>query len=475
MPVFPQDTASGAAVTPLTIALVVDSLGNRGNGTANSALQYAAELERQGHHVRLVGVGSTRYPARIHHLPFVSWLAAKQQMQFAAPDEELFRRAFAGVDVVHIYMPFAFGRKALAVARSMGIPVTAGFHLQPENVTYSAGPLRFVPGLPAALYHLFHYWLYRHVAHIQAPSEMIADQLRAHGYREQLHVISNGYAPRFSPGAGLSGAAEADLSGALADGSFDGSADDSAESSAETSVDGSVNGCGDNSVNGSVNGSSDCFAESSAGVYADGSDSISADNAVNDSAAVALDVAQPLARPFRIVASGRLAREKDHETLIRAVALSRHARDIDLVICGTGPLQARLRRLARRELPRPAHIGFHANADMPNLLRKADLLVHPSIVDIESLSVLEGIACGLVPVIARSPLSAASQFALTDESLFPARDAKALAARIDWWIEHPRQRAEWSPRYAREARDKYSLPHCVREFVAMERAAITDS
>lgn len=29
---------------PLTIALVVDTVGNQGNGTSNSALQWAAEL-----------------------------------------------------------------------------------------------------------------------------------------------------------------------------------------------------------------------------------------------------------------------------------------------------------------------------------------------------------------------------------------------------------------------------------------------
>ncbi len=38
---------------PLTIAMVVDTSGNRGNGTSNSALQWAQELEGQGHHVRL--------------------------------------------------------------------------------------------------------------------------------------------------------------------------------------------------------------------------------------------------------------------------------------------------------------------------------------------------------------------------------------------------------------------------------------
>ena len=47
---------------PLTIAMVVDTSGNRGNGTSNSALQWAQELERQGHHVRLVGIGAPEYP-----------------------------------------------------------------------------------------------------------------------------------------------------------------------------------------------------------------------------------------------------------------------------------------------------------------------------------------------------------------------------------------------------------------------------
>ncbi len=78
------------------------------------------------------------YPARVNKVPLVSWVAAKQQMQFAKPSDTLFRTAFAGADVVHLYLPFKFGRCAYKVARSMGIPVTAGFHLQPENVMYSA-------------------------------------------------------------------------------------------------------------------------------------------------------------------------------------------------------------------------------------------------------------------------------------------------------------------------------------------------
>ena len=273
---------------PLTIVLVMDTIGNQGNGTSNSALQYAHELERQGHHVRLVGIGAPEYPVRVNKVPLVSWVAAKQQMQFAEPSETLFRTAFAGADVVHIYLPFKFGRCAAKVARRMGIAVTAGFHLQPENVTYSAGPIKYIPGISNFLYALFRHWLYRNIGHIHVPTEMIAGQLRAHGYTAKLHVISNGYVPRFTPKRQRRADAPAPV-------------------------------------------------------------------------------------PFRIVASGRLSHEKDHITLIKAIARCRHAKDIELTICGTGPLRRYLRFRAKMLLSRPASIGFHKNAEMPALLRSCDL------------------------------------------------------------------------------------------------------
>ena len=375
---------------PLTIVLVMDTIGNQGNGTSNSALQYVHELERQGHHVRLVGIGAPEYPARVNKVPLVSWVAAKQQMQFAEPSETLFRTAFAGADVVHIYLPFKFGRCAAKVARRMGIAVTAGFHLQPENVTYSAGPIKYIPGISNFLYALFRHWLYRNIGHIHVPTEMIAGQLRAHGYTAKLHVISNGYVPRFTPKRQRRADAPAPV-------------------------------------------------------------------------------------PFRIVASGRLSHEKDHITLIKAIARCRHAKDIELTICGTGPLRRYLRFRAKMLLSRPASIGFHKNAEMPALLRSCDLFVHPSIVDIESLSVIEGMASGLVPVIASAELSAAGQFALLDESLFPAHDTVTLARRIDWWIDHPAELAEWGARYAAHTKAHYSVEASVAQFVAMEREAIADN
>ena len=319
-----SETEQEETQRPLTIAMVVDTSGNRGNGTSNSALQWAEELKRQGHTVRLVGIGAPEYPARVNHVPLVSWVAKQQQMQFAEPSDTLFRTAFQGVDVVHIYTPFRFGQHACKVAKQMGIAVTAGYHVQPENITYSAGPLKYVPGIDSFIYWLFNMWLYRRIGHVHVPTELGASLLRSHGYKAKLHVISNGYEARFTP---------------------------------KTQRD----------------------AGKSAPV------------------------------PFHIVASGRLTNEKNHVALIQAIARCRHAQDIELTIAGTGPLKKKLQRLASRLLSRPASIGFHKNAEMPALLRSSNLLVHPSIADLESVSVIEGMAAGLVPVIASSPLTAAAR------------------------------------------------------------------
>ena len=382
-----SETEQEETQRPLTIAMVVDTSGNRGNGTSNSALQWAEELKRQGHTVRLVGIGAPEYPARVNHVPLVSWVAKQQQMQFAEPSDTLFRTAFQGVDVVHIYTPFRFGQHACKVAKQMGIAVTAGYHVQPENITYSAGPLKYIPGIDSFIYWLFNLWLYRKIDHVHVPTELGASLLRSHGYKAKLHVISNGYEARFTP---------------------------------KTQRD----------------------AGKSAPV------------------------------PFHIVASGRLTNEKNHVALIQAIARCRHAQDIELTIAGTGPLKKKLQRLASRLLSRPASIGFHKNAEMPALLRSSNLLVHPSIADLESVSVM---AAGLVPVIASSPLSAAGQFALRDESLFPVDDVESLARRIDWWIDHPAELSKWGEVYAEHTKEYYSVEASVHKFIAMEREAISDN
>ena len=114
--------------------------------------------------------------------------------------------------------------------------------------------------------------------------------------------------------------------------------------------------------------------------------------------------------------------------------------------------------------------------EMKNLIaleRSCPLYIHASLVDIEAISVIEALACGCVPIIAKSKLSAPSEFALCEQSLFRARDYKQLAGLIDWWIDNPDQIKDWRSRYIQEGYDD-RLSKCTERFASMLEMAIAD-
>ena len=283
-------------------------------------------------------------------------------------------------------MPSPLAVMGLKHVEKLGIPHTAAFHCQPENITYTLhmGNSRRVNDF---VYNRFRDTFFNRFTHIHCPSNMIADQLRCHGYTAQLHVISNGISPEYVYG----------------------------RAPKEPWMQGR----------------------------------------------------------FNVLMVGRYAGEKRQDTLIEACIRCRHAGEIQLILAGKGPLEKKYRKLAE-SLPNPIVMGFYEPARLLEILHMADLYVHTSDAEIEAMSCMEAFACGLVPVIAESPRSATPQFALDGRSLFPAGDADALAARIDWWIEHPAERREMGLRYAEHAK-QYALEASIRQTEEMFRTAIAEA
>ncbi len=145
-----------------------------------------------------------------------------------------------------------------------------------------------------------------------------------------------------------------------------------------------------------------------------------------------------------VLAAGRLARDKRLDVTIEGVRRARNASRIQLVITGRGPREREVRRRAAT-LPVPAEVGFVSEAELRRLLRSADLLVHASEVELESLAVLEALACGTPALVARAPKSAARQFALSDDFLFAPGDPDDLARRLDRLAEAPQLLAAARP------------------------------
>ena len=127
----------------------------------------------------------------------------------------------------------------------------------------------------------------------------------------------------------------------------------------------------------------------------------------------------------RLLSVGRFSREKDQVTILRALRFSSHARSIELTLAGRGPTERRLRKLSDRlvrdgVIEHPVRFACMGPEEMARASREADLYVHAARIEVEGLGALEVLRHGVVPVLARGPLAATSQFALSEESVFEA-------------------------------------------------------
>lgn len=184
----------------------------------------------------------------------------------------------------------------------------------------------------------------------------------------------------------------------------------------------------------------------------------------------------PQTDPIILLCIGRFAHEKSQMTLLEAMRYSRHADMIQIHFAGKGPLKQRYEHEAERLvedgiMKHKATFGFYTAQELKALAGKAYLNIHCAVVEVEGLSCLEAIREGAVPVIAEGYLAATSQFALDERSIFPEQDAKALAGKIDWWIEHPVERLRMGQAYADSAR-QYAIENSIAGIIDMYRSAL---
>ena len=186
--------------------------------------------------------------------------------------------------------------------------------------------------------------------------------------------------------------------------------------------------------------------------------------------------AQDPSKPFLVVCIGRLSVEKDQPTLLEAMKYSKYADRIQLYFAGRGPeadaIEEKAHKLYEDGIVKYDPIfRFHDREGLRELAAKADLYIHCATVEVEGLSALEALQQGVVPVIAKGELTATSQFALDEHSLFPARDPKELAACIDYWLDNPTERQEMGERYA-ESTEDYDIHKSIAALIDMFQSAI---
>ena len=382
----------------MKILFVINNLYIRGNGLSASARRIIHELKAAGEDVRvLTGCNPDKpgqhpeFPLKEYKFPFFQGIIEANGFSYADGDPKRIEEAIKWAEVVHLEENFVLQYKAIHIAQRLGKPLTASFHLYPENILASLGPnWRWISQL---LLKLWQKHIYSACSIIHCPTEKVRQRLLENHYTSELRVISNGIIPE------------------------------------------------------------SCLRP---------------ENPPEDY----LDPE----RPLEVACIGRLAGEKDQITLIRAMRHSSFAKRIHLTFAGNGPDAKKIKKKAHK-LYLDGIVGYEpsfvflSHDDLRRLAAKADLCIHCAVLEIEGLSILEAMQQAAVPVIADGPYTGSSQFALDERSLFPARDAKALAERMDHWLSHPQERWEAGKRYTASVKP-YNITNSVEKMIAMFRDAI---
>ncbi|HET9325157.1 MAG TPA: glycosyltransferase [Candidatus Eisenbacteria bacterium] len=153
----------------------------------------------------------------------------------------------------------------------------------------------------------------------------------------------------------------------------------------------------------------------------------------------------PAREPGLIVSTRRMEPIYDLPTVIQGVAKVMATRqDTRLVLAGDGPSRSEIERLAAQLLPagRFQFVGQLDAAGIAEWLGRAEIYVSASHSDSTSLSLLEAMACGTMPVV--SDLEGNREWVKEGEGarLFPPGDSAALAHALEQTLADP----EWRVR-----------------------------
>lgn len=379
----------------MKIAIVIDIYQDKGNGTSMSARHFVKKLCERGHEIVVLctqnpepvcdeNVSIVEFPVK--KIPIFQKVIESQHAILAEPDDDKIRKAFEGVDVVHIYMPFFLGTRCAVIAHEMGIPILGCYHISAENITFNAG-MKYLPGATAAVYRFLkkHHYDNGYIHDIHCPSRCIAGTAGKYHYLQNLHIISNGYDDAFRP-----------VENPIAPENTDGK--------------------------------------------------------------------------IIITSVGRLTEEKRQDVIIRAIGKSKYKHKIVLYLAGKGPRQEYYKKLAEMYKV-DLRFVFLSQSELVNLLNCSYLFIQASDVETESISCLEAIACGTVPIISNARMCATKQFSLSKRSLFSKGNSASLAKRINYWINAKEEHDSMKVKYAAFAK-KFSLEHSIDSIIEVYKGLL---
>lgn len=189
----------------MKVTIICDVLGKENNGTTIAAMNLIRSLRNKGHEVTVVcsdedkrGRGGYVVMPRLNLGP-VNGYVRKNGVSLSRADKKLLEPVIRDSDVVHSMLPFTLGQSALKLAKQHGIPFTAGFHAQAENITSHIFMKDVALANRLAYLYMYHSF-YRYVDAVHYPTDFIREVFEGTvGCSTNAFVISNGVGERFKP------------------------------------------------------------------------------------------------------------------------------------------------------------------------------------------------------------------------------------------------------------------------------------
>ena len=186
----------------MRILFIVNNFYATGNGLSASARRTVAALRELGHEVRILSGPNLvapepqpEYKLKQFKFPIFQPLIEANGYYFAQSDFALEEEAIAWADIVHLEEPFVIQDKAIPIINRLGKPLTATYHLHPENITCALGPILKWKWLNRTILTAWRNHTFDRVQYVQCPTENVLDRLRRYHFKAGLKLISNGLVP----------------------------------------------------------------------------------------------------------------------------------------------------------------------------------------------------------------------------------------------------------------------------------------
>jgi len=174
-----------------------------------------------------------------------------------------------------------------------------------------------------------------------------------------------------------------------------------------------------------------------------------------------------------LISVGRLAPEKNWETLLRAFAkVYPEHQDLRLMLIGDGPARESLQTLAS-ELGIAEHVTFMGSLpfeEVPAYLKAADVFSFASITETQGLVTIEAMAAGL-PVVAVDGSGTRDIVEHGKQGFLVENDADALAKGLRDLLSDPRQMKRFSNNALKKAKT-FDVDHLTKQIINVYEQAI---